>query len=399
MEARNRTRLTAQEVKSISEPGLYSDGQTLYLRVSPGGSKSWVQRIAIRGKQTDIGLGAHPLVSLAEARDKAFENRRVARSGGDPLAEKRKAKAPTFREAAEKTRDRLRARWRNDKTEKIWNGVLAKRAYPAIGSKPVDAIGREDVLRILTPVWSERPEVARRLRQFMRATFRWCQAHGYVELNPAGEAIDGALPSMPAVKQHYRALPYSEVTMALRTVEATGASMAAKLCLRFLVLTAVRSGEARGATWGEVDMDARTWTIPGERMKMAAAHVVPLAAPAVDVLEEARTLDDGSGLIFPSSAKRGRPLSSMTLTKSLRSTGLAERATVHGFRSSFRTWASERTQADYATMELCLAHAVGSAVERSYARSDLLAKRRRLMDQWAAFVTGAGAGKVIELHA
>ena len=128
MEARNRTRLTAQEVKSISEPGLYSDGQTLYLRVSPGGSKSWVQRIAIRGKQTDIGLGSFPLVSLAEARDKAFENRRLARSGGDPLAEKRKAKAPTFREAAEKTRDGLRARWRNDKTEKIWNGVLAKRA-------------------------------------------------------------------------------------------------------------------------------------------------------------------------------------------------------------------------------------------------------------------------------
>ena len=398
MEARNRTRLTAQKVKSISEPGLHADGQTLYLRVSPSGAKSWIQRITIRGKQTDVGLGAWPLVSLAEARHKAYENRRLARSGGDPLAEKRKARSPLFREAAEKTLESRRARWRNDKTEKIWNIVLAKYAYPAIGNTPVDAVTREDVLRVISPIWSSKPETGRRVRQFMRTTFRWCQAHGYVELNPAGEAIDGALPSMPAVKAHYRALPYSEVTMALRTVEATGASMAAKLCLRFLVLTAVRSGEARGATWGEVDMDARTWTIPGERMKMAAAHVVPLAAPAVDVLEEARTLDDGSGLIFPSSAKRGRPLSSMTLTKSLRSTGLAERATVHGFRSSFRTWASERTQADYATMELCLAHAVGSAVERSYARSDLLAKRRRLMDQWASYVTASPAGNVVPIR-
>ena len=398
MEARNRTRLTAQKVKSISEPGLHADGQTLYLRVSPNGAKSWIQRLAIRGKQTDIGLGAHPLVSLAEARDKAFENRRLARSGGDPLAERRKAKAPTFREAAEKTRDGLRARWRNDKTEKIWDGVLAKRAYPAIGETPVDAVTREDVLRILSPVWSSKPEVARRLRQFMRATFRWCTAHGFIDNNPAGEAIDGALPTMPAVKQHYRALPYQEVATALQTVEETGASMAAKLALRFLVLTAVRSGEARAATWAEIDMAARTWTIPGERMKMATAHVVPLSEAALEVLEQARMLDDGSGLVFPSSTKRGRPLSSMTLTKSLRSTGLAERATVHGFRSSFRTWASERTQADYATMEMCLAHAVGSAVERSYARSDLLDKRRRLMDQWAAFVTASPAGKVVPIH-
>ena len=376
---------------------MHADGQTLYLRVAPGGSKSWIQRLAIRGKQTDIGLGAWPVVSLAEAREKAVDNRRLARSGGDPLAEKRKATVPNFREAAEQTRDRLRTRWRNGKTEKIWNGVLAKRAYPAIGNKPVDAITREDILRILTPVWTAKPEVARRLRQFMRATFRWCQAHGYVELNPAGEAIDGALPSMPAVKQHYRALPYQEVSGAVETIEATGASLAAKLCFRFVVLTAVRSGEARGATWAEIDVPARTWTIPAERMKMAVAHTVPLSDAALAVLEQARVLEDGSGLVFPSSDKRGWPLSSMTLTKALRDTGLAERATVHGFRSSFRTWAAERTSADYATMELSLAHAVGSAVERSYARSDLLAKRRRLMDQWGAFVT-ATSGKVVQLH-
>ncbi len=366
---------------------MYGDGQTLYLHVSPGGSKSWLQRIAVRGKETDLGLGIFPLVSLAEARHKAYENRRLARAGGDPLAEKRKAAVPSFAEAAEKTLEGRRPRWRNGKTEKIWTGILGRYVFPAIGDTPVDTITREDVLRILTPIWTVTPESGKRCRQFMRLTFQWCTAHGYIDINPAGEAIDGALPTMPAVKAHYRALPYQEVPAALETVEATGASLAAKACFRFLVLTAVRSGEARGATWAEIDMDARTWTIPGERMKMATAHVVPLSDAAVAVLEQVRPLRDNSDLVFPSPMKRGRPLSSMTLTKSLRDTGLADRCTVHGFRSSFRTWASERTQADFATMELALAHAVGSAVERSYARSDLLDKRRRLMGQWSAYVT------------
>ncbi len=398
MEARNRTRLTAQKVKALAEPGLYADGQTLYLRVSPGGSKAWVQRLAIRGKQTDIGLGSAALVTLAEARHTAYENRRLARAGGDPLAEKRKAAVPSFAEAAAKTLERRRPRWRNGKTEKIWTGILGRYAFPAIGDTPVDTITREDVLRILTPIWTITPESGKRCRQFMRLTFQWCTAHGYIDINPAGEAIDGALPTMPAVKEHYRALPYQEVAAALETIEGTGASMAAKLCFKFLVLTMVRSGEARGATWAEIDIEARAWRISADRMKMATAHVVPLSDAAVDVLEQARGLDDGSRLLFPSSTKRGRPLSSMTLTKLLRSTGLAERATVHGFRSSARTWMSEKTNADYATMEMCLAHAVGSAVERSYARSDLLAKRRWLMDQWAAFVTASPTAKVVKLH-
>ena len=389
--------LSVAKVKSNLKPGRYGDGDTLYLLVKPGGSKSWVQRLVVQGKPTDIGLGGFPSVSLAEAREAAFENRRLARRGGDPLAGKREAKSPTFREAAESTRDATRARWRNGKTEKIWNGVLAKRAYPAIGNKRVDLVTREDVLRILAPVWSDKPEVARRLRQFMRATFRWCQAHGFIDSNPAGEAIEGALPAMPAVKHHYRALPYAEVTAALRKVDDTGASMAAKACLRFLVLTAVRSGEARDATWSEIDVDAREWRIPAERMKMATAHVVPLSDAGLTVLESVRSLDDGSGLVFPSPMKPGRPLSNMTLTKLLRDTGIAERATIHGMRSSFRTWASERTSADYATMELCLAHAVGSGVERSYARSNLLDKRRRLMDSWAAYVTGEPA-KVVSIE-
>lgn len=390
-------RLTVMKARSVSEPGLYGDGGTLFLRVAPGGSKSWIQRVTIDGKRRDIGLGGFPLVSLVEAREKAFGNRRLARSGGDPLGQKRRSRVVTFREAAEATYEATRARWRNERTGQIWKSVMMKHAYPAIGDKRVDAITSEDVLRILTPVWSSKPEIARRLRQHIRATLRWCQAHGFIGNNPAGEAIGGALPAMPGVRQHYRALPYSDVPAALETVEASGASMAARLCLRFLVLTAVRSGEARLAQWDEIDMEARIWTIRANRMKMKHPHAIPLSDAAVAVLERADPLRDETALIFPSPMKRGRPLSDMALTKLLRDTGLAERATVHGFRSSFRDWASERTNADYATMEMALAHAVGSSVERSYARSNLLDKRRRLMDQWSAFLT-ATTGKVVKLH-
>lgn len=193
---------------------------------------------------------------------------------------------------------------------------------------------------------------------------------------------------MPRLKAHLRALPYREVSAALATVEASKASLASKLCLRFLVLTAARSGEARGATWDEVDEATGEWRIPGSRMKAGVEHRVPLSDAAVESLEQARVLHDGSGLIFPSSVKPGHPMSDMTLTQVLRKTGLAERSTVHGFRSAFRDWAAECTSAPHAVMELSLAHAVGSSVEQAYARSDLIEKRRVLMQAWADFVAG-----------
>ena len=389
--------LTVAKARAIIEPGRYRADPTLYLNVAPGGSKSWIQRIAIDGRRRDIGLGAFPIIGLAEARRRAFANRVAIAEGKDPLAEKHRAKAPTFREAALRTFEANRPRWRNAKHVASWMQMLEKRALPAIGAMRVDQIAREDVLRILTPIWTRHPEVARKTRQRIRAVLAWAQAHGYVEHNAAGEGIDGALPTMPKQKRHYRALPYQEVAAALETIETSRASLAAKLCLRFVVLTAARSGEARAATWNEIDEDARLWVIPADRMKAGAEHRQPLSDAALAVLAEARKLDDGSGLVFPSPMRRGRPLSDMSLTKVLRDTGLAERATVHGFRTCFRTWASEKTNADHAVMELSLAHAVGSAVERAYARSDMLAKRRRLMDQWSAFVTGKGAD-VVRLH-
>ena len=240
--------------------------------------------------------------------------------------------------------------------------------------------------------------MGRKLRRGIKATLAWAQSHGYVEMNVGGEAIDGALPTMPSVKENFRALPYQEVGEALEIVRASRASTSAKACLEFVVLTAARSGEARLAEWSEIDLAAREWRIPASRMKSGREHRVPLCDEAVKVLERVYPLSGGEGLVFPSPVRKGKPLSDMSLTKVLRDTGLSEKCVVHGFRSSFRTWASENTNADHAVMELSLAHAVGSSVERAYARSDLYAKRVRLMESWGRYVAGGERGKVVQLH-
>lgn len=388
-------KLTVKRVESLKRPGMHGDGGTLYLRIAPGGSKQWVQRLAIDGRRHDIGLGGWPLVSLSEARDIAFDNRRKARRGENPLAERRRAKAPTFREAAEKTYDGLKARWRSEKVRRTWWQQMELHALPRLGDIRVDRIGRGDVLAVLTPLWTSRPEMGRKLRARIKAVLAWAQAHGYCDTNIAGEAIDGALPSMRGTKRNFRALPYGEVAAALGMVEASGASLAAKLCLRFTVLTAARSGEVRGMTWAEVDLEAATWTVPGDRMKAGREHRVPLSGAALDVLAEAGALRVRlSDLCFPS-PRGGKPLSDMTLTKVLRDNGLADRATVHGFRSSFRDWCAE-TGKPREIAEAALAHTV-AGVEGAYFRSDLFDRRRVLMDQWAAFLAGESA-EVVELR-
>ena len=387
-------KLSVAKVRALSRPGRYSDGGTLILNVTPGGSKSWIQRVTVDGVRRDIGLGSFPLVSLAEARDKAFENRRLARGGGDPLAAKRKVKAPTFREAAQRTHEANRPRWRSERVAKKWWQALNKHVFPILGDKRVDRIGREDVLRVLTPLWTSRPEQARKLRQAIRSTLAWAQAHGHVDSNIAADAINGALPTQPAVKEHLRSLPYRDVPDALATVDASRASLFARLCLRFTVLTAARSGESRGATWEEIDLDAREWRIPAKRMKSGVEHRIPFSDAALSVLARARPLRKDSHLIFPSPVRRGRPLSDMALTKLLRDTGLAELATVHGFRSSFRDWCAETGQ-PRELAEAALAHTV-HGVEGAYFRSDLFERRRHLMADWARYLTGEG-GTVVQL--
>ena len=299
---------------------------------------------------------------------------------------------PAFRDAAYAVHETNKPRWRNARHAAGWIQTLERHAMPVLGKMPVDTIGRMDVLKVLTPIWTTRPETARRVRQRTRTVFRWAMAHGFIETNPAGEAIDGALPPMTKVKAHFRALPYQEVGTALDTVDASLSSMSAKLCLRFLVLTAARSGEARGATWDEIDLEGKEWRIPLERMKAGMEHRVPLSEQALDLLDAATVLREDSGLVFPSPLKPGVPMSDMTLTKVLRSVGLAGRATVHGFRSSFKNWTLEQTDTPWVVSEAALAHSLGNSTEQAYARSDLFERRRTLMQLWADYVTGKSNG-------
>ena len=382
--------LSATRVRALKEPGRYSDGGGLHLFISKAGRKSWVHRITIDGRRRDIGLGGFPSVSLAQARASAAANRATVAGGRDPLADRRSPAMPTFKEAAHAVHEANRPRWRNSKHAANWMGSLERHAMPILGGTPIDRIGRADVLRVLTPIWTTRPETARRVRQRMRTVFRWAMAHGFAEANPAGEVIDGALPPMPKVRAHFRSLPYQEVGSALETVEASQASVAAKLCFRFLVLTAARSGEARGATWDEVDVVGQVWRISSERMKAGVEQRVPLSSRAIEVLSKASALRDESGLVFPSPLKPGVPMSDMTLTKVLRSTGLAERATIHGFRSSFKNWTLEQTETPWAVSEAALAHTLGNSTEQAYARSDLFERRRSLMQLWADYIAGCG---------
>ena len=380
-------KLSATRVKALRNPGRYSDGEGLHLFIGKNGRKSWVQRITVDGRRRDIGLGGFPTVSLAQARKRASDNREAIGNGRDPVAEKRRPSTPTFSETAYAVHEANIPRWRNGSHTSAWIQTLQRHAFPKVGNKHIDKIGRTDVLNVLTPIWSTRPETARRVRQRMRTIFRWAMANELIETNPAGEAIDGALPSMPKVKAHLRALPYREVGSALKTVDASQTSLASKHCLKFLVLTAARSGEARGATYDEIDLKGATWTIPGSRMKAGVEHRVPLSDQALDVLLVAHQLEDGSGLCFPSPLRPGRMLSDMTLTKILRSTGLADQGTVHGFRTSFKTWTMEQTDTPWAVGEAALAHQLGGSVEQAYARSDLFDRRRTLMQQWADYLT------------
>ena len=391
--------LTATKIKSISKPGKHGDGDGLYLNVAKGGSKSWIQRVVVDSKRREIGLGGYPAISLAKARELNADNRTSVAEGRNPLVEKRMAtrSMPTFKEAALKVHQLNAARFKSQKHSKNWIQMVAKYTVTQdkdncphpIGDLPLDKIDGLDVLTILEPIWTTKQETARRVRQRVRAIFAWGMAHGYCETNPAGEPIDAALPSMPKVKEHFRALPYAELPAALETIRSSNAGIAAKLALQFVTLTAARSGEVRGATWAEIDWDKRLWVVPADRMKGAVEHRVPLSGAALDVLREAWELREAGDVLFPSPMKAGSGLSDMTLTKILRSTGLASRMTVHGLRTTFRVFVAEETATPWMVAELALAHRVGTSVEQAYHRTDLIDQRRELMDTWAEYLAAA----------
>ena len=367
-------RLTVQGIKRITKPGRYGDGNGLYLLVQGRGGRSWMQRIVVKGRRVDKGLGSIKWVTLAEARDLAYENMRTARRGGDPFAARRRV--PTFRFACESVEDAADWKGRTAGNRRAALEAHAARLMPI----RVDAITRADVIAVLRPIWNTHPGLSRQLRGWIRGTLAWAQAHSYIEGN-AADGIDAALPKRNGGVTHYAALDYRDVGAALAKIDARPASAAVKALLRFIALTAVRSGEARLAKWSEIDLEAREWRIPADRMKAGIEHRVPLSDAALAVLESMRPLCRADDLIFQS--RRG-PVNSSTIRKTV--TLVAGAATVHGFRSAFRSWCQEQTSYPHAVCEVALSHAVGNAVERSYARSDLFEKRRALMADWATYL-------------
>ena len=301
-------KLTAAHVKSLKKKGLHRVDDGLYLRITrENGPGAWQLRMVVAGKRRYVNLGPYPAISLAEARHKAAAYRVDIVEGRDPLAENEKAAIPTFREAAEKAYEVLSPRWRSVKTKKNRQQVMERYVFPIMGDSPVNEIGREQVLKILLPVWSSRPEQGRRIRRHIREVLEWCLGFGFVEVNLAGEPINGALPSMRSLKQHHRTIPHDEVGDAIEKVSQSGAHPSTILCFEMMILCATRSQECRLATWGEFDMNNSLWTIPAERTKTRKPHRIPLSTRALEILKEAKELFCDEGLVFPSA--RGKVMS------------------------------------------------------------------------------------------
>ena len=384
-------KLSALSVKSIRTPGKYHDGNLtgLYLRVEASGAKFWVQRIMVNGKRCELGLGSPPVTTLANAREAALKNKRTVLGGGDPLKAKRMERAiPSFKEAAYKVFELNKPTWRNPKHASQFINTIETYAVPKLGHLKVSDITPADVMAVLTPFWTDKQETARRVKQRLSLIFKWAVAQGYRDFDPAQNVAE-ALPKQTKVKKHRKALHYSEVSDCITAVQNSKAADATKLALELLILTALRSGEIRNACWEEFELESRPssphpiWRIPAGRMKAKREHIVPLSNRALAILEAAKRLSDGTGLVFPGT-RPGKTLSDMTLSKLVKELGYD--ADVHGFRTSFKTWAQEQTDFENEVSEMALAHMIRNKAEAAYARSNYLEKRRKMMEEWSTYL-------------
>lgn len=374
--------LTANMLRGSLEPGRHHDGDGLFLNVTPTGARSWICRVQKNGRRRDIGLGSAKKVSLAQARQRSAEVRSQVEAGIDPVLQRKKAEGiPTFREAAAAVYAENKKSWKNKKHRGQWLTSLQTYAFPKIGDVAVSDIESSHVRDVLIAIWLEKNETARRVRQRIGMVIDWAIAKNYRAHPLPMNAINKSLPKVRNRQNHLAALHYSKVAAfvgKLRERESIG-----RLAFEFLILTAARSGEVRGALWSEIDLTERTWTIPAERMKADVEHIVPLSDAALDVLKRARVhKEDGNDLVFPGT-RHGKPMSDMTLTKICRDAEID--AVPHGFRSSFRDWVSEETDFDRDVAEMALAHTIANPVEAAYRRGKLLQKRRKLMNLWADY--------------
>lgn len=403
-------KLTARSLDKLireASPGLIGDGGGLYLQVGKTGGLSWLYRFQLNGSRRAMGLGKHPEVSLAQARERAANARKQVADGIDPIEAKEHAqlaakaaqnKALTFQQCAAEYIDAHRSSWKSIKHAQQWENTLSTYAYPFIGDKPVSAVTTDDVLTILKPIWASKNETASRVRNRIELIIAAAKARKRFEgENPAQWKghLDKLLAKRKQVAQveHHAALPYSQLPTFWRSLE-TAEGMAAQ-ALQFTILTACRTSEVLNAQWSEMDLASALWTIPASRMKARREHKVPLSDAAVAVLERLARVQDNP-FVFPG-MKEGRPLSNLAMLMLLRRMDLGH-LTVHGFRSSFRDWAAEETAFPNMVAEMALAHTVGSAVEAAYRRGDLLEKRRAMMQAWADYVETQPATNVVQLR-
>jgi integrase len=405
---RTLNRLSTVKVARLNHKGMHADGGGLYLRISESGTKGWIFRFGENGRLHDMGLGPAHTISLARARELARECRELRLQGIDPIAHRRaslaarrasEARAMTFKQCAEAYMASHEDAWRNARHREQWRRSLMMYVYPVFGELSVAAIDIGLVMKVIEPLWKTKTETGSRVRGRIESILDWARVRGFRSgENPARWRghLDHLLPARSKLRRvkHFAALPYAEIggfMAALRQQTSMGAR-----ALEFTILAAARTGEIIGATWDEIDLAARTWTIPGSRMKGGKEHKVPLSAAATAVLEDMAAIRH-SEFVFPG-ARGGRPLSAMAMAMSLRRMRRDD-LTTHGFRSTFRDWASERTSFPRAVAEMALAHAIPSAVEAAYRRGDLFEKRRRLMEAWADFCTNPPAGgKVLSMR-
>lgn len=413
--ARTAKRLTARAVETLKKPGMHADGDGLYLVVTDSGQKRWAFVYRRGTKRTEMGLGRLADVTLAEARDKAAALRKVNEAGADPLAAKRQADAearpkPTFGDVADAFVDAMESGWRNEKHKAQWRQTLGhtapdsrkvridaeierkhRAALDTLRSTPIDKVDTDQVIAVLNPIWQAKPETASRLRGRIEAVLASATAKGLrTGPNPAQwrNHLDRLLPKRQRLTRgHHAAMPYADVPAFVARLRA--ANSVSALALEFTILTAARSGETLGATWAEMDLGAKLWTVPAERMKAGRIHRVPLTERCLEILAEVaklRTDAAANVYVFPGQ-KRGRPLSPMALEMAMRRMKVTD-ATPHGFRSAFRDWCGEETDYPRELAEAALAHVVGDQTERAYRRGDALEKRRRLMEAWFGWCCG-----------
>lgn len=396
MTARTLNKLTAVQAAKLTTPGRHSDGGGLYLFIDDAKRRRWIFMYTRRGKRTELGLGGGRDMSLAAARTEAAALRAILAAGGDPKAERDKLKGvPSFGDFADAYVEAMTPSWRNPKHAAQWKMTLTKYAAP-LRHRPIDEIGTDEILGVLEPLWKRTPETAERLRGRIENVLSAAKAKGYRSgENPAlwRGHLDQLLPKRQRLSRgHHAALPYAAAPAFMEDLRVRSA-MAAR-ALEFTILTAARSGEVLGARWNEIDLQNKLWTVPAVRMKAGREHRVPLSPRAIDIVEAMAELGT-DGFVF-SGPKPGTPLSSMAMAMLLRR--MKVDVTVHGFRSTFRDWASEVTSFPHEVCEIALAHAIANKAEAAYRRGDLFEKRRKLMDAWSSYCAAARTLKVVAIR-